>query len=55
MFYENNTDFEGWSAVAPSVETAAAGKYPVSRPSSSTEEAHIGVIPGLRRVLRRTR
>ncbi len=51
-FYESNKDklrvatVEG---VAPSVETVAAGKYPVSRPLFFyVKKAHVGVIPGLK-------
>ena len=51
-FYENNTDklkVATVSGVAPSVETVAAGKYPVSRPLLFyVKKAHIGVIPGLK-------
>jgi phosphate transport system substrate-binding protein len=51
-FYENNTDklkVATMSGVAPSVETVASGKYPVSRPLFFyVKKAHIGVIPGLR-------
>jgi phosphate transport system substrate-binding protein len=51
-FYENNTDklkVATVSGVAPSVETVAAGKYPVSRPLQFyVKKAHIGVIPGLK-------
>ena len=33
----------------PSVETVAAGKYPVSRPLQFyVKKAHIGVVPGLK-------
>ena len=48
-FYENNTDklkVATMSGVAPSVETVASGKYPVSRPLFFyVKKAHIGVIP----------
>jgi phosphate transport system substrate-binding protein len=51
-FYENNTDklrVATVSGVAPSVETVATGKYPVSRPLFFyVKKAHIGVIPGLK-------
>jgi phosphate transport system substrate-binding protein len=51
-FYENNTDklkVATVNGVAPSVETVAAGKYPVSRPLQFyVKKAHIGVIPGLK-------
>jgi phosphate transport system substrate-binding protein len=51
-FYENNTDklkVATVSGVAPSVETIASGKYPVSRPLFFyVKKAHVGVIPGLK-------
>ncbi|MGZ5918279.1 MAG: PstS family phosphate ABC transporter substrate-binding protein [Hyphomicrobium sp.] len=51
-FYQNNTDklkVATVSGVKPSVETVAAGKYPVSRPLQFyVKKAHIGVIPGLK-------
>jgi phosphate transport system substrate-binding protein len=51
-FYENNTDkikVATMDGVTPSVETVAAGKYPVSRPLFFyIKKAHIGVIPGVR-------
>jgi phosphate transport system substrate-binding protein len=51
-FYENNTDklkVATMSGVVPSVETIAAGKYPVSRPLFFyVKKDHIGVIPGLK-------
>jgi phosphate transport system substrate-binding protein len=51
-FYENNTDklkVATISGVAPSVETVANGKYPVSRPLFFyVKKAHVGVIPGLK-------
>jgi phosphate transport system substrate-binding protein len=51
-FYENNTDklkVATVSGVTPSVETVAAGKYPVSRPLFFyVKKAHVGVIPGLK-------
>ncbi len=51
-FYENNTDklkVATMSGVTPSVETVAAGEYPVSRPLFFyIKKAHIGVIPGLK-------
>lgn len=50
-FYENNTDkltAATMNGVAPSVETIAAGDYPVSRPLYFyVKLAHMGVIPGL--------
>ena len=37
------------SGVAPSVETVASDKYPVSRPLFFyVKKAHLGVIPGLK-------
>ena len=51
-FYENNTDklkVATVSGIKPSVETVAAGKYPVSRPLFFyVKKAHLGVIPGLK-------
>ena len=51
-FYENNTDklkVATVNGVVPSVETIAAGDYPVSRPLYFyVKKAHIGVIPGLK-------
>lgn len=51
-FYQNNTDklkVATMSGVVPSVETIAAGDYPVSRPLFFyVKKAHIGVIPGLK-------
>ncbi|MFG1466037.1 substrate-binding domain-containing protein [Xanthobacter sp. DSM 24535] len=51
-FYENNTDklkVATMSGVAPSVETIASAKYPVSRPLFFyVKKAHLGVIPGLK-------
>ena len=51
-FYENNTDklkVATMGGVAPSVETVATGKYPVSRPLFFyVKKAHVGVIPGLK-------
>ncbi|MFY9877476.1 MAG: substrate-binding domain-containing protein [Rhodomicrobium sp.] len=51
-FYENNTDklkVAPVSGIAPSVETIADGKYPVSRPLFFyVKKAHVGVIPGLK-------
>jgi phosphate transport system substrate-binding protein len=51
-FYENNTDklrVATMDGVAPSVETIASAKYPVSRPLFFyVKKAHIGVIPGLK-------
>jgi len=51
-FYENNTDklrVATMSGITPSVETIAAGRYPVSRPLFFyVKKAHVGVIPGLK-------
>jgi phosphate transport system substrate-binding protein len=51
-FYENNTDklkVATMNGVAPSVETIASAKYPVSRPLFFyVKKAHLGVIPGLK-------
>ena len=51
-FYENNADklkVATVGGVKPSVETVAAGKYPVSRPLFFyVKKAHLGVIPGLK-------
>lgn len=51
-FYENNTDklkVATINGVEPTVETIAAGDYPVSRPLYFyVKKAHIGVIPGLK-------
>jgi phosphate transport system substrate-binding protein len=51
-FYENNKDklkVATIGGVSPSVETIAAGKYPVSRPLQFyVKKAHIGVVPGLK-------
>ncbi|MCT8328787.1 substrate-binding domain-containing protein [Albidovulum sediminis] len=50
-FYQNNTDklrVATMDGVVPSVETIAAGDYPVSRPLFFyVKTAHLGVIPGL--------
>jgi phosphate transport system substrate-binding protein len=50
-FYQNNTDklqVATMAGVTPSVETIAAGKYPVSRPLYFyVKNAHLDVIPGL--------
>ena len=50
-FYQNNTDklrVATMDGVVPSVETIAAGDYPVSRPLYFyVKKAHLGVIPGL--------
>ncbi|MEZ5774901.1 MAG: substrate-binding domain-containing protein [Hyphomicrobiaceae bacterium] len=50
-FYENNTDklkVATMSGITPSVETIAAGEYPVSRPLFFyVKKAHIGVVPGI--------
>ncbi len=51
-FYQNNTDkleVATVSGVFPSVETIAAGDYPISRPLFFyVKTQHIGVIPGLK-------
>lgn len=51
-FYENNADklkVATVSGVTPSVETIAAGEYPVSRPLFFyVKKAHLGVVPGLK-------
>ncbi|MGD9915848.1 MAG: PstS family phosphate ABC transporter substrate-binding protein [Rhizobiaceae bacterium] len=51
-FYENNADkikVATISGVVPSVETIAAGEYPVSRPLFFyVKKAHLGVVPGLK-------
>lgn len=51
-FYQNNTDklqVATMNGIVPSVETIAAGDYPVSRPLYFyVKKAHIGVIPGLK-------
>ncbi len=51
-FYENNADklkVATINGITPSVETIAAGEYPVSRPLQFyVKKAHIGVIPGLK-------
>ncbi|MCO5732561.1 substrate-binding domain-containing protein [Rhizobium sp. SSA_523] len=50
-FYQNNTDklqVATMAGIEPSVETIAAGKYPVSRPLYFyVKNAHLDVIPGL--------
>jgi phosphate transport system substrate-binding protein len=50
-FYQNNTDklkVATMNGVIPTVESVAAGEYPVSRPLFFyVKKAHIGVIPGL--------
>ncbi|EKF18798.1 substrate-binding domain-containing protein [Nitratireductor pacificus] len=50
-FYQNNTDklrVGTMGGVVPSVETIAAGEYPVSRPLYFyVKNAHLDVIPGL--------
>jgi len=50
-FYQNNADklkVATVSGVAPSVETVATGKYPVSRPLFFyIKKAHVGVVPGI--------
>ena len=51
-FYQNNTDklrVATMNGIVPTVETIAAGDYPVSRPLYFyVKKAHIGVIPGLK-------
>ncbi len=51
-FYQNNTDklrVATMGGVVPSVESIAAGDYPVSRPLYFyVKKAHLGVIPGLK-------
>lgn len=51
-FYQNNTDkleVATVSGVMPTVETIAAGDYPISRPLYFyVKNAHLDVIPGLR-------
>ena len=51
-FYENNADkikVATVGGVTPSVETVAAGQYPVSRPLFFyVKKAHLGVVPGLK-------
>ena len=51
-FYQNNTDklrVATMNGIVPSVESIAAGDYPVSRPLYFyVKKAHIGVIPGLK-------
>jgi phosphate transport system substrate-binding protein len=51
-FYQNNTDklqVATMNGIVPSVESIAAGEYPVSRPLYFyVKKAHIGVIPGLK-------
>ncbi len=51
-FYQNNTDklrVATMNGVVPTVESIAAGEYPVSRPLYFyVKKAHIGVIPGLK-------
>jgi phosphate transport system substrate-binding protein len=50
-FYQNNTDklkVATINGVVPTVESVAAGEYPVSRPLYFyVKKAHLGVIPGL--------
>ena len=50
-FYQNNTDklrVATMNGVVPSVESIAAGEYPVSRPQYFyVKNAHLDVIPGL--------
>ncbi len=51
-FYQNNTDklqVATMNGIVPTVETIAAGDYPVSRPLYFyVKKAHSGVIPGLK-------
>ena len=51
-FYQNNTDklrVATMDGVVPTVESIAAGDYPVSRPLYFyVKKAHLGVIPGLK-------
>jgi phosphate transport system substrate-binding protein len=51
-FYQNNTDklkVATMDGVVPTVESIAAGDYPVSRPLFFyVKKQHIGVIPGLK-------
>ncbi|MDF1619950.1 PstS family phosphate ABC transporter substrate-binding protein [Pseudothioclava nitratireducens] len=51
-FYQNNTDklkVATMSGVVPTVDSIAAGGYPVSRPLYFyVKKAHLGVIPGLK-------
>ena len=51
-FYQNNTDklrVSTMNGVIPTVDSIAAGDYPVSRPLYFyVKKAHIGVIPGLK-------
>ena len=51
-FYQNNTDklqVASINSVVPSVDSIAAGDYPVSRPLYFyVKTAHLGVIPGLK-------
>ncbi|WP_435259342.1 PstS family phosphate ABC transporter substrate-binding protein [Thioclava sp. FR2] len=51
-FYQNNTDklrVATMDGVEPTVESIAAGDYPVSRPLYFyVKKAHLGVIPGLK-------
>ncbi len=51
-FYQNNTDklrVATMDGVVPSVESIAAGEYPVSRPLFIyVKKAHFGVVPGLK-------
>jgi len=50
-FYQNNSDklkVATVAGIAPSVETVATGKYPVSRPLFFyIKKAHVGVVPGI--------
>ncbi len=51
-FYQNNTDklrVSTIDGVVPSVESIAAGEYPISRPLYIyVKKAHFGVVPGLK-------
>ncbi|NPD13767.1 phosphonate ABC transporter substrate-binding protein [Xinfangfangia sp. D13-10-4-6] len=51
-FYQNNTDklrVATIDGVVPSVESIAAGEYPISRPLYIyVKKAHFGVVPGLK-------
>ncbi|WP_283177428.1 substrate-binding domain-containing protein [Gemmobacter sp. 24YEA27] len=51
-FYQNNTDklrVATIDGIVPSVETIAAGEYPISRPLYIyVKKAHFGVVPGLK-------
>ena len=55
-FYENNADklkVATVGGIVPSTETISTGTYPVSRPLFFyVKKAHLGVIPGLKRIRR---